>query len=67
MPFDRTGAHWLLIDDGIEPRTTVYDLDAAAAAIRSTSFPDAAELAASYILAVPGEARMLDAYSKVKL
>lgn len=67
MPFDRTGAHWLLVDGGIELRTTVYDLDAAAEAIRMTSFPGAAEFAANYILSVPGEARMLDAYSRVKL
>jgi hypothetical protein len=67
MPFDRTGAHWLLIDHGIEPRTTVYDLDAAAGGIRSTSFPGADDFVANYILSVPGEARMLAAYSKVKL
>jgi putative phosphoesterase len=64
MPFDEPGAHWLLIDEGGPQFVhTRYDLEAAAARIRATGYPDAAALAANYVLQVPGEEAMLAALS----
>jgi predicted phosphodiesterase len=64
MPFDEPGAHWLLLDAG-GPRFvhTRYDLEAAAARLRATLYPDAESFAASYVLKVPGEEVMLAALS----
>lgn len=53
MPFEQPGAYWLLIDGGIALRRTSYDLDAAAEAVRRTSFPDAERFASVYILQPP--------------
>jgi predicted phosphodiesterase len=52
MPYEGVaGAFWLLLRDG-EPdlRRTTYDLDAAAAAIRATGFPDADDLVKESLL-----------------
>jgi hypothetical protein len=64
MPFGEPGAHWLLLDAG-GPRFmhTRYDLEAAAARIRGTSYPDAAAFAANYVLHPPTEDAMLKAFS----
>ena len=53
MPFEQPGAYWLLIDGVIALRRTPYDLDAAADAVRRTSFPDAEQFALVYILQPP--------------
>ncbi|HXT19941.1 MAG TPA: metallophosphoesterase family protein, partial [Thermoanaerobaculia bacterium] len=45
MPFGEPGADWLFLGPGVEPRHTAYDLEAAAARIRATSYPQAAEFA----------------------
>jgi putative phosphoesterase len=50
MPFDGPGACWALIDGGVTLRRTAYDVGAAAAAVRRTSYPGAAEFAERYIL-----------------
>jgi diadenosine tetraphosphatase ApaH/serine/threonine PP2A family protein phosphatase len=46
MPYEgRAGAYWLLVVDGEpEPQRTTYDIDAAAAAIRASGFPDAEDI-----------------------
>jgi predicted phosphodiesterase len=46
MPYeDRAGAYWLLVDGGEpEPRRTSYDVEAAAATIRASGFPDVEDL-----------------------
>jgi putative phosphoesterase len=45
MPYEgRPGAFWAMLGPGVEHRTTAYDLDAAADAIRASGFPDADEL-----------------------
>jgi ABC-type transport system substrate-binding protein len=43
MPYEgRPGAFWLVVADGVpELRETTYDLDAAAAELRASGFPDA--------------------------
>jgi diadenosine tetraphosphatase ApaH/serine/threonine PP2A family protein phosphatase len=46
LPNIRAGASWALLTDGdVELRTTVYDTDATAAAMRATAFPEAEEFA----------------------
>jgi putative phosphoesterase len=48
MPYEgRPGAYWAMLGPDVELRSTAYDLDAAAAAIRATGFPDAEELVAT--------------------
>ena len=63
MPFGPTGADWLLLGPGVEPRHTNYDLDAAAARVRRTTYPQAEEFAARHILDPPSEEQMLQAFS----
>jgi putative phosphoesterase len=54
MPYEaQPGAYWALLGPDVELRRTDYDLEAAAAAVRATGFPDAEGLAAENILAVP--------------
>ena len=46
MPYEgRAGAFWALVDHGrVELRRTAYDVEAAAAAIRASGYPDAEDL-----------------------
>ena len=46
MPYEgRQGAFWALLDGGVpEFRSTPYAVDAAAAAIRTTSYPNAEQM-----------------------
>ena len=68
MPFEPAGAYWLLIDAGrsphnpVELRRTAYDLDAAADAVRGTSFPDAEHFASVSILKPPDMLQMFTNY-----
>jgi putative phosphoesterase len=62
MPFGEPGADWLLLGPGIELRHTRYDLEAAAARIRATAYPEAEDFAARSVLHPPSEAEMLDAF-----
>ncbi len=52
MPYEgRAGAYWAVVEDGrLAHRRTPYDLEAAAAAIRATGYPDAEELLAESLL-----------------
>lgn len=63
MPFAEPGAYWLLIDDSIQLRRTTYDLQAAAARIRVSGYPEAEQFAASNVLEPPAEADMLARFS----
>ena len=62
MPFGHPGAYWLLLGPELELRRTDYDLEAAAARIRKTSYPQAEEFASRNILQPPSEAQMLAAF-----
>ena len=54
MPYESLpGAYWALLGPGLELRRTDYDREAAAAAIRATSFPDANEFAEENVLTIP--------------
>ncbi|MCC6930113.1 MAG: metallophosphoesterase family protein [Gemmatimonadaceae bacterium] len=64
MPFGETGARWLLIDRDVEFRHTTYDLDAAAARIRTTAYPRAEHFAAHNVLTTPTAEAMLAALER---
>lgn len=55
MPYaDRPGAYWLLLGpEGNEFHRTIYDLDAAAQAVRSSGYPQAHDFAEENVLKVP--------------
>jgi predicted phosphodiesterase len=66
MPYEeRPGAYWALLGPEVELRRTEYDLDAAAAAIRATGFPDADGLARENVLAVPGPAEATEHFERL--
>ena len=65
MPFGRTGADWLLLGPGVELRHTEFDLDAAAARVRETGYPQADDFATRHVLASPSESAMLEAFTHV--
>jgi 16S rRNA processing protein RimM len=53
-PFeDEPGAYWAIVGDEVELRRTEYDLETAAAAIRASGHPRAAEVAEENVLRVP--------------
>jgi predicted phosphodiesterase len=63
MPFGEPGAYWLLLGPGVELRRTDYDLDAAAARVRATDYPQAEAFAAGNVLRPPTEDAMLAAFA----
>lgn len=65
MPFGQAGAHWLLLDDGVEFMRTEYDLVGAAECIKNSDYPNAAEFVASYVLSVPSEVQALKMMTKL--
>ena len=65
MPFGDPGADWLLLGPDVEFRHTAYDLERAAARIRQTEYPQAADFAAKSVLQPPREAHMLDVFTNV--
>lgn len=67
MPFGEAGADWLLIDDEISFRHTPFDLDAAAARVRGTGYPQRDDFAAQSILKPPSQQTMLDLFSRSEL
>jgi putative phosphoesterase len=67
MPYGESGAHWLLLGPGVEPRRTAYDAVRAAARIRDTRYPDAERFATRHVLDRPSEAEMLEALRGVAL
>jgi predicted phosphodiesterase len=67
MPFGPAGADWLLLGSEVELRHTPYDLEKAADRIRATSYPDAGDFAAQYVLQPPSEEKMLAVFSRAEL
>jgi putative phosphoesterase len=71
MPYGEPGAYWLLLGpgspSGIEPRRTPYDLEAAAARVRATGYPQAEDFAERSILRPPPEAEMVERFEKLAL
>jgi predicted phosphodiesterase len=64
MPFGRTGADWLMLGPDVQLRHTAYDLSLAAERVRETSYPLAAEFAATSILQPPSESQMLEHFTR---
>jgi predicted phosphodiesterase len=67
MPFGEPGADWLVLGPDVQLRHTAYDLLKAAERIRDTSYPQAQDFAARYVLHPPSESEMLEAFSRVEL
>ncbi|MFN7962571.1 MAG: metallophosphoesterase family protein [Thermoanaerobaculia bacterium] len=67
MPFGHRGASWLLLGPEVEPRRTAYDGELAAERVRATSYPQAAEFAATNILEPPSEEAMLERLGAAEL
>jgi putative phosphoesterase len=67
MPFDAPGAYWLLMDGEVQLRRTNYDLEKAAARIRSTAYPQAEAFATTSVLHPPSREMMTDAFAKAEL
>jgi predicted phosphodiesterase len=67
MPFGRRGADWLMLGPAIDLRHTGYDLQSAAERIRQTQYPQADKFVQDYVLNVPSEEQMLQAYSHAEL
>ena len=67
MPFGGTGAYWLLIGPEIELRHTEYDLRAAAARIRASTYPDADQFADRFVLHSPSEQEMLEVFARAEM
>lgn len=67
MPFGGTGAYWLLLGPGVEPRRTVYDAAAAAERLRGSGYPLAEEFASRYVLDSPAEADVLARFGAAEL
>lgn len=63
MPFGRTGADWMSLDQEIKLRHTDFDLASAASRVRETDYPQAAEFAEQNVLSTPSEATMLEIYT----
>ena len=63
MSYGVPGACWALLGPGITLRSTPYDVELAAARIRSGGHPDAAAWADEYVLAQYGDAEALAAFT----
>jgi predicted phosphodiesterase len=66
MPFQDAGAYWALLGPGVTLRRTAYDLDQAAARVRATAYPQAAQCAAG-ILSPPTEQATLEQFKNAEL
>jgi predicted phosphodiesterase len=67
MAYGAPGACWLLLGPTIQHRQTRYDLAGAAERIRATQYPLAEDFAAHNVLERPGEAEVLEAFTKMEL
>ncbi|HEY7214852.1 MAG TPA: metallophosphoesterase family protein [Thermoanaerobaculia bacterium] len=67
MPFGESGADWLLLGPDVQLRHTPYDLEAAAARVRDTAYPQAEDFAVRYVLRPPSAEEMLEVFTRVEL
>ena len=65
MPYIEPGAFWAMFDGELRFRRTDYDRDAAAARIRRSRWPDAADFASHNVLEVPGEDEVMAFFARV--
>ena len=66
MPFGKTGADWLMIDEKLVFRHTDYNLAQAAERIRQTDYPQAGDFAANNVLHSPTEADALAVFTQME-
>jgi len=66
MPFGKTGADWLLIDNTINFMHTEYDLEKAAKLMRKSNYPYAESFASNNVLKTPSEADALNMLTKLQ-
>lgn len=64
MPFGAPGADWVLLDGGILPRRTVYDVSEAVRRIAGTAYPGARDFASQHVVSPPAEAEMLERFTR---
>jgi putative phosphoesterase len=64
MPFGEPGAHWLLLGPDVQFMRTSYDLESAAARLRTSAFPGVADFVARQVLSRPSEEQILSAYAR---
>ncbi len=64
MAFGDAAACWALVGPDVELRRTLYDLEAAAARLRTAEYPDADQFVDRYLLQRPSEQAMLEAYAR---
>ncbi|HZW72559.1 MAG TPA: metallophosphoesterase family protein [Caldimonas sp.] len=65
MPYGEAGAYWALLGPDVVLRRTPYDLERAAALIRRTGFPDAAEFADANVVRPPTAEEALDVFERI--
>ena len=67
MPFDKIGAHWLVISDDIECCTTAYDFQGASKMIENTSYPGKTKFVENHVLNVPGKETIMESFKRVEV
>lgn len=67
MPFGNPGAYWLLLDEKVELRYTLYNLDSAMERILNTNYPHAEEFAHRNVVNPPTEETMLEVFRKAEM
>lgn len=68
MPFaGPPGAYWLLLADHVQLRRADYDLAAAAALLRQTSYPQVEHMSVRYVLSPPTEEESLRMFAGAEL
>ena len=67
MPFGEPGADWLLLGPDVQLRHTSYDFAKAAERIRNTTYPQAQDFAARYVLQPPSEKDMLEVFTRAQV
>jgi diadenosine tetraphosphatase ApaH/serine/threonine PP2A family protein phosphatase len=61
--FQGPGAYWLLLDTTVQLRRTYYDVEAAAARVRATEYPQKEEFASTSVLQPPTEEATLKLFA----
>ena len=65
MPYGEAGAYWLLLGPEVMLRRTPYDLEHAAALIRTSGFPSAQDFADNNVLHPPTEAEAIEVFERM--
>ncbi len=65
MPYSEPGAYWALLGPGVSLRRTGYDLEAAAAVVRATGFPQAAQFADRNVLRPPTADEAIEVFERL--